>query len=287
MRSWRMAFWRSPVAKTLTLAVALTAILAWSGPAPAAEIRAIKGNRVIVRLKKTEMSWLTKDEVRLFSFGGEFALVGRVVKVNVGKKFAVLEFESVDERIKKGIDVTDADIFWTPTTDPGMLIFATPPTVPKLTGPILEIDPSGGRRATEGLYIHLAAGNARFDALWLGVPSPRGPVAVILPLDDLLHDRTEALHRYHKALRRLRAPADPRLTPQQRRNLRQALQAVDGRLAGATYQEIGEAVCDAERVTAIVWKSAPLRDTTMRRVREGMRLVNGAYRHLLHHRRPR
>jgi hypothetical protein len=167
-----------------------------------------------------------------------------------------------------------------------MLIFATPPAVPKLTGSVLEIDPSGGRRATEGLYIHLAAGHALFDALWLGVPSPHGPVTVILPLDELLHDRTETLHRYHKALRSFRAPPDPRLTSQQRRNLRQALQAVDGRLAGATYQEIGEAAFSAERVTAIVWKSAPVRDTTMRRVREGTRLVNGAYRHLLHHRRP-
>ena len=121
--------------------------------------------------------------------------------------------------------------------------------------------------------------------MWLGVRPPRGPVAVILPLDGLLRDRTDAIRRFRHALRRLRAPPDPRLTPLQRRNLRQALQAVDARTAGATYQDIGEAVFGAERVSAISWKSMPLRDTTMRRVREGLRLVKSAYRQLLRHRR--
>ena len=104
--------------------------------------------------------------------------------------------------------------------------------------------------------------------------------------DDLLRDRADALFRFRKALRIHRPSVDRRLTPLRRRNLSQMLQAADGRLAGATYPEIAEAVFGAKRVGAIAWKSMAVRDTTMRRVREGLKLVNGDYRKLLRHHRP-
>lgn len=107
---------------------------------------------------------------------------------------------------------------------------------------------------------------------------------VVLP-DDHLRDRVDTLFRFRDALRQRRPSADERLTPLRRRNLCQMLQAVDGRLAGATYPEIAEAVFEAERVSAIAWKSMALRDTTMRRVRDGLKLVSGGYRTLLHRHR--
>lgn len=105
--------------------------------------------------------------------------------------------------------------------------------------------------------------------------------------DDHLQDRIDALYRFRDALRRRDHSADERLTPLRRHNLCQMLQAVDGRLAGATYPEIAEAVFGAERVSAIAWKSMALRDTTMRRVRDGLKLVRGGYRTLLYRRRVR
>ncbi len=74
---------------------------------------------------------------------------------------------------------------------------------------------------------------------------------------------------------------DPRLTTLQRTNLRQMLQTVDGHRAGATLQEIAELVFRIESVNAVVWKTLPERDTIKRRLRDGVRFINGAYRKLL------
>ena len=63
------------------------------------------------------------------------------------------------------------------------------------------------------------------------------------------------------------------------------LRVIDGRRSGATFQEIAEIVLRADHVSATAWKSMPERDAVMRRFREGMKLVEGAYRSLLfrHH----
>ncbi|HEY5820011.1 MAG TPA: DUF2285 domain-containing protein [Mesorhizobium sp.] len=70
--------------------------------------------------------------------------------------------------------------------------------------------------------------------------------------------------------------------PQRRRRLIEMLRATDGRRAGATYQDIAEAVFGAERESATLWKSMPLRDVVLRRVRTGLNLGAGGYRTLLH-----
>jgi len=110
-------------------------------------------------------------------------------------------------------------------------------------------------------------------------------VAVTTPVDPLLHDRVDALFRFRDALVHHRATPDTRLTAQRRRHLIEMLRAIDGRRAGATYQDIAEAVFSAERESATLWKSMPLRDVVMRRARTGFDLVAGGYRTLLHKRR--
>lgn len=119
-----------------------------------------------------------------------------------------------------------------------------------------------------------------------GLP-PDGPVAVVTLIDRLLLDRVDALLRFRDALTHRRTTPADLVTPQRSRHLAEMLRAIDGRLAGATYQDIGEALYGAERVSAISWKSTPVRDTVMRRVRTGFDLVRGGYRSLLYRHRPR
>lgn len=95
----------------------------------------------------------------------------------------------------------------------------------------------------------------------------------------------DAIRRFASALHDQRPAPDPRVSPYRRNNLRQMLRVIDGRRSGASYQEIAEVVLNTEHVSATVWKTMSERDTVMRRFREGMRLVEGAYRGLLfrHH----
>ena len=62
--------------------------------------------------------------------------------------------------------------------------------------------------------------------------------------------------------------------------------ALDGRLAGASYRAIAEALFDPSRITSEPWKTAPLRDTVIRLTRTGFAMMRGGYRNLLGPRRP-
>lgn len=162
-----------------------------------------------------------------------------------------------------------------------------PMVVPGLITATIAVDPISARSAEEGLYLRFVLAGERFSAIALDGNAPRGPVAVTTPLDPLLHDRIDALFRFCDALLHHRAAPDVRLTAQRKRHLIEMLRAIDGQRAGATYQDIAEAVFGAERDTAISWKSMPLRDVVMRRVRTGFDLVAGGYRTLLHKHRAR
>ncbi|WP_224407025.1 DUF2285 domain-containing protein [Afifella sp. IM 167] len=100
-------------------------------------------------------------------------------------------------------------------------------------------------------------------------------------LDRFLEDRLDAIRRFSHAINGRRSVEDLRVTPYRRHNLRQMLRVIDGRRSGATFQEIAEIVLRADHVSATAWKSMSERDAVMRRFREGMRLVEGAYRSLL------
>ncbi|MCB1464154.1 MAG: DUF2285 domain-containing protein [Nitratireductor sp.] len=104
-------------------------------------------------------------------------------------------------------------------------------------------------------------------------------------LDRFLEDRLDAIRRFSHAINGRRSVEDLRVTPYRSHNLRQMLRVIDGRRSGATFQEIAEIVLRADHVSATAWKSMPERDAVMRRFREGMKLVEGAYRSLLfrHH----
>ena len=63
--------------------------------------------------------------------------------------------------------------------------------------------------------------------------------------------------------------------------LKMALRALDLRLAGATYRSIAEALFGTLPADAPPWKTAAIRDTVIRLVRTGLRMMRGGYRRLL------
>ena len=110
-------------------------------------------------------------------------------------------------------------------------------------------------------------------------------IAALIPFDDDLPGRIEALNRLWHARRRKPVPPDTRMTRQQRGRLRLMLQACDGRNRGASYRAIAEAVFGTERVAADPWKTSPLRDRVIGLVEGGSGLIAGGYLRLFRHRR--
>jgi hypothetical protein len=106
-------------------------------------------------------------------------------------------------------------------------------------------------------------------------------------LDDLARDRVEAVQLFWSALRRHNATADPRLTRQRKRRLRDILRAVDARDQQASYRTIAEVLFPQHRIDAASWAGNALRETTIRLVRDGLKLVDGGYRALLRRSRKR
>ena len=149
-----------------------------------------------------------------------------------------------------------------------------------------KVVPAGARTSDEGLYIHFVIDTEHFVAICLDGRAPDGPVAAVTLIDQFMQDRVDAIVRFRDAVLHHRTSPDTRLTPQRRQRLIESLRAIDARQAGATYQEIAEAVFGAAPVNAITWKSTPLRDTVMRRTASGLDLVAGGYRRLLLGHRP-
>lgn len=114
---------------------------------------------------------------------------------------------------------------------------------------------------------------------------PGAPIAALIPFDEYLPGRIEALNRLWHAHRGKPVPPDTRMTRQQRGRLRLMLQACDGRNRGASYRAIAEAIFGTERVAADPWKTSPLRDRVIGLVEGGTGLIAGGYLRLFRHRR--
>ena len=149
-----------------------------------------------------------------------------------------------------------------------------------------KVVPADARTSDEGRYIHVVIDTEHFVAICLDGRAPDGPVSAVTLVDQFMQDRVDAVIRFRDAALHHRTSPDTRLTPQRRQRLIESLRAIDARQAGATYQEIAETVFGAAPVNAITWKSAPLRDTVMRRTASGLDLVAGGYRRLLLGHRP-
>lgn len=148
-----------------------------------------------------------------------------------------------------------------------------------------RLAPAMDRSDRTGRHVVLAdpAGEHR---LWL-LPAPPGRgLAVVLPRDRTFRVRLESALRLHRRLDGRPAGPAPRgwrLTRNQRRRYALMLNAVDGRLAGASYRAIAVALIDQDlaELPARDWKVSSARAQVQRLVAEGLANVDGGYRDIL------
>lgn len=124
--------------------------------------------------------------------------------------------------------------------------------------------------------------------LWMiGRPRKSKPIAALIPLDSGAAQRADATLQFWRFITHGGHRPQPAVAPQRVRRLVVILRALDGRLSGASYRAIAEALFGPDRVTSEPWKTAPLRDTVIRLARTGFALMRNDYRKLLDPRRPR
>ena len=108
--------------------------------------------------------------------------------------------------------------------------------------------------------------------------------AVELRLDGNFDIRLRAAHRFLSAIegrRRLGTP--PLALPRERRRrFILTIRALDAWLQGNSYREIAEGLFGKERVIGRSWKANDLRSRIIRLVQNGLSMMRGGYRALLH-----
>lgn len=149
-------------------------------------------------------------------------------------------------------------------------------------GSTSDIPLAAGRHDEVGFHIRFLPGGTQLALL--GDAKPGEPLAAIIPLDDMAHDRLQAIERFIRSLHRLHLP-DARLTAAQRRRLGHMLQCLDGREEQASHFEVATALFGRRLVSAADWHDSVFRYQTHRLVRDGLKMVERGYRQLLRARR--
>ena len=136
------------------------------------------------------------------------------------------------------------------------------------------------RHSDDGTHVLLRDGHTRYQ-IHLTTRPRHGVVRVaLMPLDITTPSRSHATHKFWDYA--ARGHRRPRFTGISRlERLKMALRALDLRLAGATYRAIAEALFGTLPADAPPWKTAAIRDTVIRLVRTGLRMMRGGYRRLL------
>ncbi|WP_051335589.1 DUF2285 domain-containing protein [Methylocapsa acidiphila] len=181
-------------------------------------------------------------------------------------------------------------VFWRPDELASVVVLTAAPDGARPTT-ISLADLSGDvvrRDAEDGAHL-IVRQDGTIHQLW--APDPPGnvaPLAAVVPLDASAPQRAEAALRFWRLMAhgRLRTPPTPIRPPIRRADrLVAALRALDGRLDGASYRAIAEALFDPSRIASEPWKTASIRDTVIRLARTGFAMMRGGYRNLLGPRR--
>ncbi|MBG6200196.1 hypothetical protein IWQ48_001314 [Labrenzia sp. EL_13] len=180
----------------------------------------------------------------------------------------------------------DEPIHWEPATDTSKVILKTADTGFGSDEPSylnIQIVRNGiTRQGPDGMHVILGKGPKTVHLFLQGTHLPQSRLSIVTPLDHAARARHRAVGRLLDFLEGKEIGPDSRLTPQKRLRFKSKLRAVDGRSGGATYREIAESLFGASRVASEPWKTSPLRDTTIRLVRDGLAMVAGGYLDLLH-----
>lgn len=172
---------------------------------------------------------------------------------------------------------------WSPSNNPALVVLTHRPDFLPSARNTLTDRFGAEHNGPEGAYAALP--DHDLQILFLPGASPKDQLAAVIPIDDDILDRIDALARLSRASLERPPLRDTRMTVDQRRRFRLRLRAADGRMNGATYREIAIAIYGAARVEADPWKTSPLRDAVIGFVEAGMALIGGGYLKLLRHRR--
>lgn len=187
-----------------------------------------------------------------------------------------------DFAVDPALRAIDADVFWLPDFRTSVVILtATPAEAAALTFAPSDWPNLRARRAeNDGEHLLLRAGHEEHQ-LWLPDPPQEGSLlAAIIPLDDATPQRADAamcFWRHTTGQQTRTGPSGHR----RRLHIGNALRALDGHLSGATYRAIAESLFSPARIAAEPWKTASVRDATIRLVRNGLALMRGGYRNFL------
>jgi len=174
-------------------------------------------------------------------------------------------------------------VTWSPSSDPAVVLLSQRPNFLPTTSNALADRFAVERDGPEGAYSGLPEHDLQI--LFLPDTSPSDGLAAVIPIDDDILDRIDALSRLARAWLGRPPLRDTRMTTDRRRRFRLRLRAADGRMNGATYREIAIAIYGAARVDPEPWKTSPLRDAAIAFVEGGLALIDGGYLRLLRHRR--
>ncbi|MGX7877330.1 DUF2285 domain-containing protein [Mesorhizobium sp. ORM6] len=163
-----------------------------------------------------------------------------------------------------------------------MNLVEVPPDLRTQEGGASDVPSAAGRLDEVGLHMRSSPGGTQLALL--GGAKPGEPLAAIIPLDDMAHDRLQAIERFVRSIHRQHLP-DTRLTTAQRRRLGNMLRCLDGCDQQASHFEVATALFGRRLVSAADWHDSAFRYQTQRLVRDGLKMVERGYRQLLRTRR--
>lgn len=187
------------------------------------------------------------------------------------------------------LNADDTPVFWLPQLHAATVVLVANPTA---TADTLKFEPDRWRgkrierRAGDGLFLILIDGASEYR-LWLPDPPAAGePVAALIPLDGTADIRAAAAARFRSYALAAEIEHSPRAPPVRRTRQIDSLRALDAHLEGANYRSIAETLFGRPRLANEPWKTCSLRDTTIRLVRTGVKLMRGGYIEFLRSRSP-
>jgi hypothetical protein len=175
-------------------------------------------------------------------------------------------------------------VFWLPEIHAGTVILTSPTPghsetirfAPETWAAVVVV-----RKAPDGSYVLLREGRTE-HRLWISEPLSAGELtAAIVPLDESASTRADATVRFWRYLTGRRVHIPLPLSGQRLIRLASSLRALDGRQAGASYRSIATVLFGSTRIASEAWKTASVRDTTIRLVRSGIAMMKDGYRKLL------
>lgn len=177
-------------------------------------------------------------------------------------------------RADPAVSAPEAEVFWRPEVAPGFVVPLAEGGEGQ-GGPRRPLRPVGAvRLAEDGRHLRLENGLQLFLR---GDARPDGPLVVVLTFDRDYGLRVQAAD----ALHRKAGPLRTQLPAARRQRLEQALRALDGAREDASYRTIAKGLFGEAAVEREPWKTGSVRDTTIRLVRLGERMMRGGYLKLL------